>query len=241
MNLIIDLIILLCAAAAIYLGISRGFVRSVMHFASLILAVVAVFIFTNPVAAWLNNSFIKSGVSEIIEESLSDLIFDGENSFRVADIFSESPKALQDILDRFEVEFDVIEGYYNDNVASSVNEGEAINAISEKIAHPTSAAISKVLATIIVFIAALVLLRIFTFILDRICQLPVLRRLNKFLGLLFGIASAVITVLVIANIAVGLIEAFDSINNTVFNKDIIDRSIVLKFLKNNNLIILNFN
>ncbi len=241
MNLIIDLIIVLAAAAAIYLGLSRGFVRSVMHFASLILAVIAVFLFTNPVSAWLNSTFIKSGVSDIIEESLSDLIFDGENSFSVPDIFSEPPQALKDILGRFDVEFDDIAGFYSSNVSPSTNEGDAIDVIAEQIAYPTSNAISHILAAIIVFIAAMVLIKLITFVLDRICRLPVLRKLNKLLGLLFGIASALVISLVIANAAVGLIEAFDSINSTVFNTETIERSIILKFFDNNGLILLKFN
>lgn len=237
MNLIIDLIIVLSAAAAIYLGVSRGFVRSVMHFASLILALIAVFVFTNPVSAWLNNNFIKSGVSDIIENSLSALVFDSDNGFTMPDIFSERPAALDDILERFGVDFDNIKKYYTDNASSSQDDSDAINFISEEIAYPASKAISNILAVIIVFIAAMVVLWLITFILDRICRLPVLRKLNKFLGLLFGIASAVITSLVIANISVGLIQAFESINGNIFNESIIERSIILKFFYNNSLII----
>ena len=236
MSLIIDLIIILAAVAAIYLGISRGFIRSVMHFASLILALVAVFLFTSPVAAWLNNSFIESGVSDIIEDSLSGIVSAGENSLDISKIFSDRPEPLNEIAAKFGCDLDELEAYYN-NFLSSGTESEALGDLSGKIAAPTSQAISNVLAAIIVFIAAMLILRLITFILDMVFRLPVLDKLNKFLGLLFGIGSAVITSWVIANISVGLISAFESVNGEIFNQSVIDGSIILRFLYNNSLIL----
>ena len=235
MSLIIDLIIILAAIAAVYLGISRGFVRSVMHFSSLILALIAVFIFTNPVSSWLNQSFIKSGVSDIIEDSLSGIVTAGENHFELSKIFSDRPKALDEIAERFDVDLDALEKFYTDTLTGS-SENDALGALSEEIAYPTSKAISNVLAVIIVFIAALLILKFITFIIDRICRLPVLNKLNKFLGFLFGIASAVITAWVIANVSVGVISAFESINENVFNQSVIDGSVILQFFYKNSLI-----
>ena len=54
MSLFIDIFIIIAAIAAIYSGISRGFVKSVMGFVSLILAIAAAFIFTPQLADFYN-------------------------------------------------------------------------------------------------------------------------------------------------------------------------------------------
>ena len=41
MSLIIDLIIIAAAVASIYLGLQRGFIKSVMNFLSLLIAIAA--------------------------------------------------------------------------------------------------------------------------------------------------------------------------------------------------------
>ena len=238
MSLIIDLLILISASAAIYLGVSRGFVRSVMHFASLLLALVAVFIFTAPVSAWLNNAFVESGVSDVIEESLGGIVSVGEEKLGLSKIFSDRPDALGDIAERFGCDLDELEAYYREFLESKTDTS-AITELSDKIAAPTSAAISNVLAVIIVFVAALLILKLFTFILDMIFRLPVLDKLNTFLGLLFGIGSAIVTSWVIANIAVGLVSALESFNGEMFNSSVIDGSIILRFFYNNSLIFFN--
>ena len=83
----------------------------------------------------------------------------------------------------------------------------------------------------------LIILKIIVFLLELLCHIPVLKRLNKFLGLLFGIASAFVSLFIVANLTVGLIHALESMNDSLFNQAAIDGSFILRLLYSCNLIL----
>ncbi len=235
MSLIIDLIIAVVAVVCIYHGISRGFIRSVMRFVSIIIAVAAVIFLTEPVAVWLNDVFVTDKVTEITEDSLEGIVGDSEAIFDLDRLLGDSGEVLDDISERFSVNLDGILDGLSDKI-SSFTEKEALDTLSQTVAEPTANAISTVAAAIIVFVATLLIMALITLLLDLVCKLPVLKRLNKVLGFLFGVASALLTTLALSNIAVGLVRSMSAINSTVFNEAVIDSSLILGFFTANNLI-----
>ncbi len=236
MSLIIDFLIIAVAGAAIYLGIARGFIKSVTHFLSLIVAVVAVFVFTVPVSDWLNDKFVEDQVSTITEDSLNGIVDAGVERLQLEKVFNDRPDALINVTERFSVDIEELVSYYTEFL-SSLAESAAIDELAEKLAGPTAAALSTALSAIAVFVAAMIVMKLISFILDLIFRLPVLKRLNKFLGFLFGVCSAAVSVLVIANLAVGLIFALEAINGDIFNQSVVDNSFILSYLYDNSLII----
>lgn len=236
MSLIIDLILILVAAGAVYLGVSRGFIRSVMHFSSLIIAIGAVYFLTQPLSLWINENFIGGKISAEVESSISSIVSAGEEKLQLDMVLSERPEALTKIADRFSINLDEIEQYYSD-VLSSLADSIAIESISEKIASPTANAISNIIAAVIIFIAVLIILKLIVFLLELLCHIPVLKRLNKFLGFIFGVASAFVSLFIVANLSVGLIHALEAVNGSLFNQAVIDGSFVLRFLYSCNLIL----
>ncbi len=239
MSLIIDLIIIVAAVASIYLGLQRGFIKSVMSFLSLLIAIAAVYVFINPVSDWLNERIVSSRVDAIVENSLESLINAGEQQLGLSKLFDDRPDALVEITERFNFNIDTVDDYYRTQLAS-LPESEAFDELVHHIAEPTATAISDVAAALGIFIAALIVLHLVTFILDLICRLPVLRTLNRALGFLFGVGSALVSSWVISNIAVGLINAMNSIDSSMFNQSVIDDTIILRFFYNNSLILFNF-
>lgn len=236
MSLVIDIIIILAAVASIYCGIIRGFVRSASGFVSLILAVTAAFMFTTPAAEYLNEKIFAKRVESIVSGSLTGIVSAGEQKLALSQIIADRPAALDSVADRFGFDLDEIASYYEDAL-SGETDSEAIAKLSAYIAEPTARSISRVAASALVFAGALILLRMLFWLLDLICRLPVLDKLNTLLGLLFGIASAVVFSWSIANISVGLIRALVSIDSGIFNQSVIDGSVILKFFYEKGFII----
>lgn len=236
MSFIFDLILIVVAAAAVYRGISKGFIKSAMHFASLILAIVCVFIFTAPVAAWLEDGFIKNGVSQITKESLDSIVNAGTEQFDIDEVLADRPESLSEFADRFDFDIGDIEEYYNEFLAN-LTRSDALEALSEKIAAPTASALSTVAAAVIIFVAVLIVCAIVTYVLDLLCRLPVLKQLNKLLGALFGVASAFVSAWAIANICVGLVYALNTIRGDIFNEAAITGSFILKLFVDFGLIL----
>lgn len=238
MSLIIDLIIIAAAVASIYLGLQRGFIKSVMSFLSLLIAIAAVFVFIDPVSDWFNERVVSSRVDDIVEDSLESLVNAGEQQLGLTKLFDDRPDALVEIAERFSFDIDAVEDYYRAEL-EALPDSEAFAGLVRHIAEPTAAAISDVAAALGIFIAALIVLHLVTFILDLICRLPVLRILNRALGFLFGVGSALVSSWVISNIAVGFINAMNTIDSSIFNQSVIDGTIILRFFYNNSLILFN--
>ena len=236
MSLVIDLLIIAAAAISVYFGITKGFIKSVMQFASLIIALIAVFVFTAPVSDLLYKSFVEKEVSNITGEALTGIITAGEEHLALDKIMTDKPEALTEITDRFSVNIDEIISYYKDSL-KSLAESDAVGELADAIAKPTAEAVSTVVAAILVFVVSMLVLALITFILDSICRLPVLRRLNTFFGFIFGLGSALVSAWVIANVSVGLINALEAINSEMFNETVISGSFILRFFYNNSLIL----
>ena len=237
MSLIIDIIILLAVAASVYRGVSKGFIRSAMHFVSLIIAIVCVITFTEPLAEWFGEQFINNSVSQIAEDSLNSIVSAGTENFRIDKILSDRPEALVSLSEKFSCNLDELSSYYSETL-KNLAPSEAIKELSQKIVATTASSIGSILSAILIFVAALLICKLITHILDLVFCLPVLKQLNKFLGLIFGIVSAAVTAWIFANAAVGLINAFEAIRGDIFNESVITNSFILKFFFDNNLILI---
>jgi uncharacterized membrane protein required for colicin V production len=237
MSLIIDITIILTAVTTIYLGATRGFVKSVMGFTSLLIGIVAVYFFTAPAADWLNENLIRSWVESIVDDSITGIITAGESRLELSKIIEDRPDALDAVAIRFGYNLDEIEEYYVSALRGETD-SIALTKLTSYIAGPTANAISNAAGAIGVFLATMIILKIITFILDLICRLPVLNTLNTFLGFLFGVASAVVKAWIISNMAYALIFALGAINNEIFNKSAINGSIIIRFFIDNNLLIM---
>ncbi|MBE6613367.1 MAG: hypothetical protein E7632_12860 [Ruminococcaceae bacterium] len=236
MSLVIDLIIIAAAVFTVYHGITRGFVKSVMSFASVLIAIAAAYFLTGPVAAFLQETVIFGWIFGMVSESLQGIVSAGTSRLELDKIFTDRPEALTEIAERFDFDLDELAAYYYDALSGAADE-EALTALSEKIAAPAASAISTILAALGIFIVALIALKLLTLLLDLICRLPVLSHLNTFFGAVFGAASAIVTSWCIANLAVGIITAFETVNSDLFNPTVINGSILLRFFAENGFIV----
>lgn len=237
MSLIIDLVIIVSAIISVVLGVKRGFVKSVMSFASILLAVIAVYLFTAPTAAILNEKYIGKYLDEAVSEQITQILSAGVGKIDLEKLIDERPDALEEIAKRFNVDLDSIAEYYSEKLAD-LTDAEAINGISEHISSPAATAISQILAAIAIFVVTLIVLKLLSLVLDLIFKLPVLKTLNSILGLIFGIASALLSTYILANLAFGLVGALGAINPELFNESAINGSVVLKYFVENNLILM---
>ena len=234
MSLFLDILIIIVAIMAIYSGISHGFVKSVMGFVSLILAITAAFVFTPKVSELYNEKFVSGWVDGIVETSLDELVTAGGQRLELSKVFDDKPDALRSVAERFGIDLDEIEAFYLE--ISPADDSSAIKSLSEHIASPTAKAISNILAAISILLVAIILLKFITFILDLICRLPVLSTLNALLGFVFGLANALVCAWTISNIAVGLMSALNAIKPDIFNQSVIAGSIIVKFFCDQSLV-----
>ncbi len=225
MSLFLDVLIIVVMVVTVVGGYKRGFIKSVMHFASSILAFFAAVFFTPYLSVFLCDNVFMSGISKGIAETLRSLLAVGGNALSTEQLFTDMPDALAAIIDRFNVDLDAFkEAFSSSELATEATVAE----MSDFIARPIADAISSVVAFLVIFVAVLIVLRIVTAVIGVVFELPVLKQLNSLLGLVFGLLCAVLYAMVWSTLAVALVDALHSIDPVSFSEELIDGTVIVK-------------
>lgn len=180
-----DAIIVVIFLLFIILGVKRGFVRSVLDLVGTLAAMLVSMWFSGIAAQWFFSTFLQESLTHQIAEALQ--------SAPAADaaeaVLSVVPEILRGGLEAFGITSDAI------NQAVAGTSGQAAEAVVAVLAPMVVSALRGLFA-LVLFIFLLVIFRILSGVVCRIFRLPVLRQLDKGLGILLGVAqAALITVL----------------------------------------------
>ncbi len=169
MSIILDLLLLLIIFSAVFLTYKKGFVKSVLDIASVIISIV---------------------LSNLLSPPLAEVYF---------------PFFMNQI---------------NGN-EGSLNCPEAVVKL---FAHA--------LAFVTIYVVLTIILKILTLIISGIFKLPVLKSLNRTLGLLLGIAKAFIFVFLFVSIVQLIVPFMTDTQSGFLNEEIIQNTFIFKYLYN---------
>lgn len=225
MSLFIDILLLVIIVTTVIGGYKRGFIKSVMNFASAVLSFFAAVYFTPYLSAYLRNNVFLKRISDNIAETLASLLGVGTAERSTEQLFNDMPDALVNIADRFGVDLETFAAEFSSPESATA---ETVKLMSDAIADPVATAISSALAFITIFVIVNLILRIITSILDVVFELPVLRQLNSLAGLVFGVFSAVLYAVVLSSVLVSLVGALHSIDPALFSEELIEKTTFVK-------------
>ena len=226
MSLLLDSLVIVVVAVSIFLGIKRGFIRSVMGIVVLVAAILGSIYFSPTLGAYLNENYVEDAVSGHVRKSLDSLV-SGVESLDIDDLFRDKPKAFEDVLNRFGVDFDDLKNFYEEKAAES---GDAVGRVAEHIASPIASAISKGAAFAILFIGIYLGLSIVLLIVDLIFKIPMLEGANRLLGAIFGAALGLAIAWGISTALCSLLPQLSMISDHAISPNIIEDTIVVRFL-----------
>lgn len=180
-----DAIILVIFLLFIILGVKRGFVRSVLDLVGTLAAMLVSMWFSGIAAQWVFSTFLQESLTRQIAEALQ-----AAPAADAADaVLSVVPEILRGGLEAFGITSDAI------NQAVAGTSGQAAEAVVA-VLSPMVVSVLRGLFALVLFVFLLVIFRILSGVVCRIFRLPVLRQLDKGLGILLGVAqAALITVL----------------------------------------------
>lgn len=227
MSFIFDGIILIVGITAIIMGAKRGFIKTIMGVITLIAALCIACAFTPYLADHIRDTAVMENISESIGDTIKSLSQNEGGNFNLDKMFQDMPDALRQILERYNVDIYSL----TQSVAGETDAAEnVVDNLSDTIAEPVVTVIANVAAFLAVFVVSVIVLKLFTMVLDLIFQLPVLKTANAFLGMLVGVVNAVFWAWVLSSLSVPFIHAMSSISPDLFSKSVIDNSVFLKFL-----------
>ncbi len=226
MSFVFDGIILLVAAVTIILGAKRGFVKSFMGVCTLLTSLIVAYAFTPTVAAYIESLPAIRNISQSIADTIGSLSTNYDGTYNLKGLFDSMPDAFRQIIDRYDAD----EGALSRLIHPNVDDGQhSVLNLADLIAGPVAGLLSKVLAFLGLLIVSVLVLKLLTWILDLIFQLPVLKTANTILGLLAGIVTAFIWAWVLSALSVSFVRAMSSIDPSMFSESIIQNTIIVRF------------
>lgn len=232
MSLVFDVIILAVCVVSIVLGAKRGFIKSVMGICTLVAALCLSYAFTPTVSEYIHNTDAMGNISESIGDTIKSLSRTDEGGYDLEKMFSDMPDAFRQILERYNADDSVLAETLPPETAASES---AVDTLASAIAEPVAHAISNVAAFLLIFIASVAVLKLLTWLLDLLFQLPVLKTANTMLGLLIGVVIALFWAWILCPLSVTFIRAMSSISPDLFNESVIENSVILSFFADNKI------
>ncbi len=210
-HLILDILFVAVAVVLIALGAKRGFIKSLIRSAKLLLSVIFAYLLGPQLGLFLKNKFIGTPVYNFVYEKVNGLYLDATSSINMDQITSSFPQFLMT-----EEVKQQIAG------ATSTESGEAmVQSVTQGIAEPISGLISNILGYVLVFVLAFVGLTVVAWLLTALSErIQLLGTANHVLGGIWGALNA----LIILFMAASVIKLFFA------QTDFYQQTVVVRFL-----------
>lgn len=189
MNWILDLIVVAIVVLCAVLSARRGFVKTILSVASLILCVFIVSSFGNPLSEVIYDSCIEKPISSSIEKSIAENFGSSADiNYDADDLLDTIPSSLRKQLDKYGFDEDKLHTV----VSLKQNPAETAKAISADIVKPLVTPMLLIIVDIVLFTVSAVILRIVTKFICKLFKAPVLNKVNKLFGVVLGIVKGLV-------------------------------------------------
>ena len=225
MHILLDLIVIVIVAIVTMATIKKGFVRSVLGLASLVITILLISTFGKLIANTVYNVCIEKGVVSAVESTLG-----GDSATReatVEDIFEALPPYIANSAAK--------SGINTETITAALDTGAPAHSIAvtvnEQVVEPLVLPMLLVLIDIILFSLLMIIFRFITKLICPLFKAPILNQANKFLGAVLGIIKGVVIAALVCSLINFIIEYY-SIDNVVFSKESIENSYIFGKLSN---------
>ena len=187
MQLVIDVLFMAVFAIPVVRGWRRGFMKSILSLGRLVLSLVITILFGSAFAGWIDATFINPPVYEAVSGRLTNIAAEvtASTGGGIDALIAKIPESFRSYLD-----------------LEAVDPTAEINALvaqwSRTIADGISRVISLILGFVLLFVISFVLLTVAIFIVNKLVKLPAIQSVDKILGLVVGVFSGAVTVVVLS-------------------------------------------
>lgn len=229
MHYILDLVLIGIITAAVLIAKRRGFLKSSYNVLSLVITAVLIITLQEPFCTYLEGSALGTAVRTKVEEQVMGTAGeemaqiedteDAETAVKVGEMMG-LPSFLMNFLDeKLEKQAEAVETMKND----------ALAVLTDAVTEMILKIVSILLLFAVVRVGVFLLLRL----LDLLFKLPVLHGINSFLGMLIGAVNGLLIVFILCALLTLLVPT-DSMSAL---GEVIDKTLLVKYFYNNNLLI----
>ncbi len=207
MAIILDVALVLIFVLAIWIGYRRGFIKTIAGVAAFVVALVVASMLAAPLAAWSYDTVIEPPIRTAVEEQITAA---GANIIeQVHAAYEAMPAVVQNLLAQAGI---ADAEALNEYVASSASVNPAYRVMD--VIRPVVLPLVEVVCSLLLFIVTSIVAGLLLKVLDVVAKLPLLKQLNKSLGLLGGVLSGLMWVLLVVTL-LQIVAAFGAPGSAV--------------------------
>ena len=182
-NYAVDIFYALVALIIVILFAYRGFFASVFHFGRYIASAIVAYSFGPALSRFLYEKWVFPGIAAPVAEKVENFLNNTMGSVDIEGLVETLPPLVKKFAD-----VDALCAKYGAAVDSF---HEVAEEFSSTVAAPLASLISNAIAYVVIFFAAVLLLKLLVFLLDKFFDsIPLLKAINHILGMLLGVLAA---------------------------------------------------
>ena len=222
MNYILDLIVIAIILIFVLITYKKGFVKTFLSLASLVLTILIISSFGEPLAELSYDSFIDKSVQKTVVKNI-------EASYTAAEEMTDSVwNSIPQFFRNNSEKVGVNKSNLDTLIVGNTESPQVIaQNISTNVVRPMAVSFLVIIIDVVLFV---VLMFIFRFLSKLICTLfkaPVLKQANKFLGIILGAVKGIAVAILVCSI-IAYIASVNGNGFLIFNQTAIDNSILFK-------------
>ena len=214
MSILLDVFIVLFILFVAWRGYRRGFVRTVVELAGYILAAVIAFTVSGMLAHSVYNAAVAPAVNSTVQNAVKGIAVSPVDPNAATKIYNQLPDFVKNVLsvkdkDSMIRNINAIIENNGSEVGSSA--GSVARTATDQYAAPFFVTAVRYILCLLLFIILLFIVRIVARMVNRLFSVPVLGRINRFLGGILGIVKGILYAVILATGFTLLLHLFTGI------------------------------
>ena len=218
MKYLLDAVVILIFLLCVFIGRKRGFIKTVAGIVAFLAALAVSMLLSGPVAGLVYDKAVEPSIVETVDTKLEET--KGTAIEQLDNAYQSLPNMVKNLLAQAGVtDVNGLSDRLPTDGAETI--GHSVNAVVEPLLLPLIKALCSLVLFFIAYIAASIVLRV----LNIIAKLPLLKQLNKTLGLVGGIVSGALWALLAVTV-IQVIAATGSADSTITLQTVSDTVVV---------------
>ena len=221
MSWILDIFVIAVFLGTVIYYSKKGFVKAVLGFGRTLISVILSWLLGPKLAAVIAEKIIGNTISQKVYQLLTSFFDSSTETFNLALLFEQAPEGFVKTVERLGGNMAELEERYG-NLTEATREN--LVELSQNIAAPITTVISNLFGYLLVFLVAFVFFVIFSSLISKIFELPLLRQINGILGFLLGIAFGALNAVIFSFLGVCLLHLIAAMTAGFVAEELIEGS-----------------
>lgn len=212
MALVLDILFVIIAAIFIMVGVKRGFIKSLIKSAKMLLTILLTYFVAPHTAAFIKDKFIFKPVYDFWYTKVDGVYQDATASLNI-DGLRETIESAPKFLLADDKKEEILASLSEESGAS------VVESVSTSLANPVADGVSNILGYVLTFVLAFVVLTVAAWLLTKIAdRIAFIGTANRILGGVFGAVMGAIVLIIAAVIIKFFVDGGEPYSETVIVK-----------------------